>query len=376
MLIALVCLFLSLTPAMRINPDLPAPVSVIMSVLLPVAVVGACVTLFWRRRAPLIPFLASFTVEAAFLFIDMPVGTPLVLATCYALAVYRSTAFAWKAFATALASLTAFAGLLTLTGVISLQIAANSVASSLVLGLIGTLIGVNVGGRKRYLAAVIDRSRQLLIERDQQAQLAAAAERARIAREMHDIVSHSLTVIVALSEGAAATSDPTQARAASTASAETARSALTEMRSMLGVLRADDDSLPLAPLEAPSPHETVATAQRAGYPVSLTVTGTADLPLAVAHAVSRIVQEGVTNAMRHAPALTSIVVRLAYETGGVTVEVTNDGATVATETPGFGLRGLSERVAHVHGSITYGPSDGGRWSLRADIPTDDMLERP
>ncbi|GGM56759.1 sensor histidine kinase [Microbacterium saperdae] len=375
-LIALVCLFLSLTPAMRINPDLPAPISVVMSVLLPLAVVGACVTLFWRRRAPLVPFLASFTVEAAFLFIDMPVGTPLVLATCYALAVYRSTAFAWKGFAIALASLAAFAGLLTLAGVISLQIAANSVVSSLVLGLIGTLIGVNVGGRKRYLAAVIDRSRQLLIERDQQAQLAAAAERARIAREMHDIVSHSLTVIVALSEGAAATSDPTQARAASTASAETARSALTEMRSMLGVLRADDDSLPLTPLEAPSPHDTVATAQRAGYPVSLTVTGTADLPLAVAHAASRIVQEGVTNAMRHAPALTSIVVRLVYETGCVTVDVTNDGAAVATESPGFGLRGLSERVAHVNGIITYGPSEGGRWVLHAEIPTDEMVERP
>jgi signal transduction histidine kinase len=375
-LIALVCLFLSLTPAMRLSSTLPTPFSMVLAVLLPAAVVGACVTLFWRRRAPLVPFVASFSVEAAFLFIDTPVGTPLVLATCYALAVYRSSAFAWKGFAIALASLTAFAGLLTVTGVISLQIAANSVVSSLSLGLIGTLIGVNVGGRKRYLAAVIDRSRQLLVERDQQAQLAAAAERARIAREMHDIVSHSLTVIVALSEGAAATSDPAQARAASTASAETARSALTEMRSMLGVLRADDDSLPLTPLEAPSPHETVASAQRAGFPVSLTVTGTADLPAAVAHAVSRTVQEGVTNAMRHAPSLTSIAVRLVYERDGVTVEVTNDGATASTETPGFGLRGLSERVTHVNGSIMYGPSDGGRWSLRAEIPSDEMVERP
>ncbi len=375
MLIALLCLLLSLTPAMRINPGLPAAFSMLMAVLLPAAVVGACVTLFWRRRAPLVPFVASFAVEAAFLFIDMPVGTPLVLATCYALAVYRSTAFAWKGFAIALAALTVFAGLLTLTGVISLQIAANSVVSSLALGLIGTLIGVNIGGRKRYLAAVIDRSRQLLVERDQQAQLAAAAERARIAREMHDIVSHSLTVIVALSEGAAATSDPAQARAASTAAAETARSALTEMRSMLGVLRADDDSLPLTPLEAPSPHETVATAQRAGYPVSLTVTGTADLPLAVTHAVSRIVQEGVTNAMRHAPALTTIVVRLVYDTGGVTVEVTNDGASATTETPGFGLRGLSERVAHVNGRITSGPSEGGHWVLHAEIPTEEKMDR-
>ncbi len=76
-----------------------------------------------------------------------------------------------------------------LTGVIVMQNGLDTALSYIVLGLIGTLIGVNVGGRKRYLSAVIDRSRQLLVERDQQAQLAAASERARIAREMHDIVS-------------------------------------------------------------------------------------------------------------------------------------------------------------------------------------------
>lgn len=365
------CLLLSLTPAMRINPDLPTPITVTMAVLLPIAVVGACVTLFWRRRVPFVPFVAAFTVEASFLLIDMPVGTPLVLATCYALAVYRSTALAWKCFAIALAALTAFAGILTLTDVISLQIAANSVVSSLVLGLIGTLIGVNVGGRKRYLAAVIDRSRQLLVERDQQAQLAAAAERARIAREMHDIVSHSLTVIVALSEGAAATPDRDQARTAAAASAETARTALTEMRSMLGVLRADDATLPLAPIAAPTPHDTVTTAQRAGFPVSLAVSGASDLSPALSHAVSRIVQEGVTNAMRHSPTANAIGVRIEHRAAAVVVDIVNDGAAQASDSPGFGLRGLSERIAHVRGTIEYGPRGGGRWMLRAELPTDN-----
>lgn len=368
-LIALVCLLLSLVPAGVITRDLPMPLAVGVAILVPASVVAACATLLWRRSRPLVPFVASFALEAGFLFALQPIGSPLLLVTCYSLAVYRSSRAAWTGFGIGLASLSAFGGLLTVTGVISFQVAANAVIMSLVLGLIGTLIGVNVGGRKRYLDAVIDRSRQLLVERDQQAQLAAAGERARIAREMHDIVSHSLTVIVALSEGAAATSDATQARAAASASAETARSALTEMRAMLGVLRADDSPLPLAPLAPTAPQETVAHAQRAGYPVTLAVSGATEVAPAVAHAVGRIVQEGVTNAMRHAPGATSIDVRLVYAADAVTVEVVNDGATGPVGISGFGLRGLAERAAHAGGSVVSEPLSGGRWMLRAELPT-------
>lgn len=370
-LIALVCLSLSLLPATNMESSLPEPFAQILAVLLPAGVVIASVSLLWRRHVPLLPFVAAFTVEACFLFLVPPAGTPTILVASYALAVYGSTAIAWRCFAIALAGLTMLTGLLTLTGVTTLQVGANAVVSALVLGLIGTLIGVNVGGRKRYIAAVIDRSRQLLVERDQQAQLAAANERARIAREMHDIVSHSLTVIVALSEGAAATADHEQARAASTATADTARSALTEMRAMLGVLRADDSqALPLAPLTAASPHETVANAQRAGYPVTLAITDAADLPPASAHALARLVQEGVTNAMRHAPDATSISVGITHTPAAVVVEIVNDGVAESRGIPGFGLRGLTERVAHVHGSIEYGPGGRGRWMLRATLPNE------
>jgi signal transduction histidine kinase len=368
-LIALVCLLLSLVPAGVITRDLPMPLAVGVAILVPASVVAACATLLWRRSRPLVPFVASFALEAGFLFALQPIGSPLLLVTCYSLAVYRSSRAAWMGFGIGIASLSAVGGLLTLAGVISFQVAANAVIMSLVLGLIGTLIGVNVGGRKRYLDAVIDRSRQLLVERDQQAQLAAAGERARIAREMHDIVSHSLTVIVALSEGAAATPDATQARAAASASAEPARSALTEMRAMLGVLRADDSPLPLAPLAPTAPQETVAHAQRAGYPVTLAVSGATEVAPAVAHAVGRIVQEGVTNAMRHAPGATSIDVRLVYAADAVTVEVVNDGAIGPIGTSGFGLRGLAERAAHAGGSVASEPLSGGRWMLRAELPT-------
>lgn len=369
-LITLFCLALSLLPASPFDRTGDGPSAVVFAAIAPIAIIAACVTLMWRRIAPLVPFVASVGVEAILLFADQPAGTPLLFVTCYSLAVYRSSRAAWTGLGVALAAIVALATPLVLTGVIPLQIGLNTALTVVVLGLIGTLIGVNVGGRKRYIAAVIDRSRQLLVERDQQAQLAAASERARIAREMHDIVSHSLTVIVALSEGAAATSDREQAAAASTAAATTARDALTEMRAMLGVLRDAEATAPLAPAAPVDPRETVATAQRAGFPVTLTESGTSALSPAVAHAVGRIVQEGVTNAMRHAPSATSIAARIVHSPGSVIVEILNDGATGAAGTSGFGLRGLAERAAHVHGTFISEPAAGGRWRLRAELPVD------
>lgn len=367
-LIALFCLLLSLTP-LRFGADrLPEPAAVVIAVLVPVSVLAACGALLIRRRHPLVPFIAAMISEVFFLFLGAPGGTPMVTVAAYSLAVYASNRVAWTSLGIGVSALAALSAPLMAWGVIDFQTAANVVVGDLVVGLIGVLIGVNVGGRKRYLAALIDRSRQLLTERDQQAQLAAAAERARIAREMHDIVSHSLTVIVALSEGAAATPDAARAREAATAAASTARTALGEMRAMLGVLRDDDTPLPLAPMSAPSPHDTVMSAQRAGFPVTLSSVGGAGLAPSVEHAVSRIVQEGVTNAIRHAPAATSIAVRLERSPDGAVVEIVNDGVGDATGPSGFGLRGLAERVAHVNGSIDYGRAEGARWRLRATVP--------
>lgn len=369
-LIAVVCLLLSIAPATVLGPFGPEPegYSIAAGVGIVTLVVGACATLLRRRQWPVLAFVAAYAVAIAYLFLLDPAGGPLLLVASYALAVYRSTRAAWIGLAIGMGSLTLISIVLQLTGVITLQTSLNAILGQLALALIGTLIGANVGGRKRYLEAVIDRSRQLLVERDQQAQLAASAERARIAREMHDIVSHSLTVIVALSEGAAATGDRERARDASTAAAATARGALTEMRSMLGVLRDGAGDVPLAPMESVAPHSTVTTAQNAGYPVTLTTIGEPNVSATVAFAVGRIVQEGITNAMRHARGTTTIAVHIDYSGDPVVIEIENDGVTGPVGTTGFGLRGLSERAAHVNGSFHSGPVDDRRWLLRAELP--------
>jgi len=375
--IALTCLLLSVVPATLFAPNRSVrgdTVSIIdvsslaISITITIMVVSACALLLRRRQWPFAAFVAAYVLALAYLFLLEPAGGPLLLVASYTLAVYRSTRAAWIGLAIGIGSLTLLSLLLQLTGTITLQIALNGVLGQLTLALIGTLIGVNVGGRKRYLEAVIGRSRQLLVERDQQGQIAAAAERARIAREMHDIVSHSLTVIVALSEGAAATEDRGQARAASDAAADTARGALTEMRSMLGVLRDGGADVPLAPSEPLDPRATVAAAQRAGYPITFTVSGKAEVSAATRHAVGRIVQEGVTNAMRHAPTANMIAVRIEYSASHLVVAIDNDGVVSATSDSGFGLRGLHERATHAGGHVRSHSTGAGRWSLRAELP--------
>lgn len=367
-LLTVICLFLSLAPAAPYPlTSLPEATYIALNIATLTMVAIGCSTLLWRRRAPLGPFIAAVVLGTVGLFTGMSGGIVLLLVACYGIAVYRSARAAWICFGIGATWFLGLTTLLMLSGTTVLQVGPDTALGYVALGLIGTLVGVNIGDRKRYLLAIIDRSRQLLIERDQQAQLAAASERARIAREMHDIVSHSLTVIVALSEGAAATPDREQARKASTSVADTARAALTEMRSMLGVLRDDESPLPLAPMQPVPPRDTIEAAQRAGYPATLTVIGRAEVSPAVAHAIGRIVQEGVTNAMRHASAK-AITVRVEYTDTTVTIEIVNDGVTGEVGSDGFGVRGLSERALHVNGTVRSAPADGGRWVLRAVLP--------
>lgn len=378
-LIALLCLILSTGPLTFVGaiPDSivdPVP-SLIARIVLTVLIVAASVLMVWRRRWPVLVTVAAYAVSFSTLVADFPGGGILLFAASYALAVYRSARAAWMALGLGGGLFTLIAVMMWLFGASTLQDAANGVFSELTLALIGTLIGANIGGRKRYVEAIIERSRQLLVERDQQGQIAAASERARIAREMHDIVSHSLTVVVALSEGAAATDDRDRAREASTAAANTARSALTEMRAMLGVLRDGDADAPLAPASPTTPHDTIAAAQTAGYPATLTVTGAAAASPAsspaVEFAIGRIVQEGVTNAMRHARAARMISVRISYAPDLVTIDIENDGVVGAARTSGFGIRGLQERAAHAGGTLTSAPSGDRRWMLRAELRGDE-----
>lgn len=361
---------------------LTIPGAILASVLQPlsgfltaVAIVLTLVTsaaLLWRRRHPITVFCITF---APVVFVEPDLSSLIVgvssLFAIYSVAVYRSNRAAMWLLAGAVIACTIVSFTWMLTGYHALGDAISMIVAGLVLLLIGALIGVNVGSRKRYVEALIERSKQLAEERDRKAKLAAVEERTRIAREMHDIVSHSLAVVVTLAEGAHATDSLDRARQANRAIADTARASLDQMRIMLGVLRDDGtDEPPLAPTLDTSPDELVETARAAGVPVTLTVSGTPHDGDMQRLAVRRIVQESLTNAMRYAPNATAVSVTIAYSSDTATVEVVNDGVheTRDSQGSGLGLQGLAERVAAVDGTFSAGPLDNNTWRVRATVP--------
>ena len=235
--------------------------------------------------------------------------------------------------------------------------------------------GYSARTRRAYLEAAQDRAGRLERERDQQAQLAAAAERARIAREVHDIVAHNIAVMIALADGAAYTAETNPGQAASVMGqvSATGRSALGEMRRLVGVLRE-----PATPGHAPQPgldalEELIASVRAAGLPTRLTATGPPfPVPPSAQLALYRITQEALTNTLKHAPGATAQV-RLAYLPGQVELEVTDDGrpgAVPAGGEPagppgdGHGIAGMRERAATFGGQVSAGPRSGGGWRVR------------
>jgi len=228
----------------------------------------------------------------------------------------------------------------------------------------------------------VQRARQLEIERDQQAQLAAAAERSRIAREMHDIIGHNLSVITGLADGGAyaAAGSPERAAQALEAIGTTSRQALGELRRLLDVLREDAPGpAELAPQPALTDLTQLAEGVRAaGLDVKLTVHG--DLADAQETgrqlAVYRVVQEALTNTLKHGgPGATATVVVRYTDNGAVTVEATDTGTGCDTGSdtsvaPGSGLTGMRERTAMYGGTLEAGPRlrPPGGWRVHLQLP--------
>jgi signal transduction histidine kinase len=238
------------------------------------------------------------------------------------------------------------------------------------------LVGLYVGTRRAYLAELRDRAQRLERERDASSALAAAEERARIAREMHDSVAHHLTVIVALSDGAlrAVTRSPAEACDAIQDVSGTARQALAETRRLLGVLRAGSGQESRQPLPGLADlDDLVARVRAAGLPVRYERTGAAaDLPTGVQLAVFRLVQEALTNTMKHAGPRASAAVRLQVSPGEVRVDVEDDG-TGGTAEPGAaggGLTGMRERIKAFGGELDCGPRDPRGWRVTARLHPD------
>src|ERR1035441_3148325 len=224
--------------------------------------------------------------------------------------------------------------------------------------------GLTAASGSRYLAWMDERARRLETERDQQAEIAASAERTRIARELHDIVSHSLSVVITLADAAAIVgrADPDQGAEAMTEVSEVGRRALADMRAMLGVLRTDESPSGLAPQPGVAELGALVDGVRAtGLSAALVVEGTPfSLGGAAELTVYRIVQEALTNTLRHAAAGHARVT-IAYADPGVTVRVTDDGTAAGPTSgrapgQGHGLVGMGERVALHHGTLHAGPA--------------------
>ena len=335
-------------------------------------VVSAAALLFRRYRpVPVLVITTAATLAMAPLEGGNETALPFVL---YALAVYASVGTAWIGFAVTVAVCTAAAGVGLLLATMDLGAASTSAIGLSVIALIATLIGVNVGNRKRYVQALVDRANQLVRERDQQAQLAAASERSRIAREMHDIVSHSLTVMVTLAEGsaAAASGSAPGASAAMRQVADTGRQALGDMRRMLGVLHSGDDAqgTDLRPQPGIADlDDLVSQSRAAGLPVGMTTTGDPPDDAAEQLAIYRVVQESLTNALRHAGSPTVVTVELEHGPRSTVVRVADDGSGVDDGSDaGHGLLGMRQRVALYGGTVEAGPGAHGGWVVTATIP--------
>jgi signal transduction histidine kinase len=235
------------------------------------------------------------------------------------------------------------------------------------------LIGRTVGTRRAYLRALEERAVRLENERDALDRAAVAEERARIAREMHDVVAHRVGVMVAQADGASYAFDarPDQARAALGVIASTGRAALSELRQMLGVLRAADAASGTSPQPGLGDIEQlVAEMRAAGLPVRLTTIGSAVTVDASAGLTAyRVVQESLTNTLKHAGIGTPVEVELATNATQLRVRVRDEGELpAATEAGGHGLVGMRERVTMLGGTFQAGPGRPGGWQVDVTIP--------
>lgn len=237
--------------------------------------------------------------------------------------------------------------------------------------------GTTVRIRRDYVDGLKERARQLEREKESQARIVAAEERARIAREIHDIVSHGLSVVVLMAEGASlkVRTEPERAEKAMLTVRDTGRNALAEMRRMLDVLR---DGEPGS--HAPQPGiaqlgRLIGESRASGLPVEMTVQGEpVEVSAGVDLVVYRVVQEALTNARKHAgPLLGKVAVHLRYEGDSLEVRVTDDGQGPGARPGGgpgggHGLVGMRERVAAYGGKLRTGPRPGGGFEVVATLP--------
>ncbi len=357
---------------------LPVPlVLVAVSALDGALMTAQILPLLWRRRHAVVVFVVVAAASALqWLLTDHPLWSQLAFPVAtYSVARYAAPAQAAAALGTGLVG-AGVAAVDWLRGYGAGDLTAQNVTAYFVTIALFVVVAWTLGtlGRTRqaYVDALVERGERIQREAAQQAALAAMEERHRIAREMHDVVAHSLTTIVVQADGAgaAAQQDPAVAVPALETIAGTGREAIAELRRMLGLLRSEEAGVP-----APQPRLSDLPAlleevRAAGTPVVWELAPPPAVSDGVALTVFRIVQEALSNVRRHAGPGAAATVAVRGEGAEMVVEVHDDGrgAGAYDDGRGLGLTGMRERVAAHGGTLAAGPGPCGGFSVCARIP--------
>lgn len=345
--------------------------------------------LAWRRRAPLVSAWAIYALLALGIVVDRivegsdaapPPGQVFAVVMLYTLVLYRDRRLA-ALYAAALLVAELASGV-----VLDTDLAVT--VFFLLLYLLAWITAAYLGARRAYIAEVSARLAVAEADRDRRAVDAVSAERTRIARELHDVVAHAVSVMIVQADGAgyALRTDPDRAEAALRNISATGRSALAELRRTVALLRTDDAGTAHPEYGTAALARVVEMMRAAGLTVSMEMTGDLDaVPPSIALGVHRLVQESLTNALRHGGDRPRAAVVVTRADDAVTVSVTNTprrpGATPPPDTAvpgvelggsgsGFGVIGMRERVAVLGGDLQAGSLPAGGWRVRAVLPLD------
>ncbi|MET7512214.1 histidine kinase [Streptomyces sp. NPDC005480] len=346
-------------------------------------VIALALPLWWRRKAPAVTYFVIATVSLVqwSLGIWLPTGVAALIAL-YTLARKGSLRMLGWAAAVTTAEL-----LLAITVLVPVQ--HPLLGAFFLLGTVtaASAVGLTMRIREMYLEALEDRAQRLEIEHEQRISLTAAAERSRVAREMRDIVGHNLSVMVSLADGAAtlATNRGELSADSLRILGDTGRQAMSELRRVLGVLREEqDDVLLLSPQPGISDLDPLlARVRAAGLRVAYRTTGDLDaLGSGVQLTVYRIVQEALTNTLKHAGTGTSADVTVTVDAGQARVRIADSGVPPDAlprarqgehdDDSGHGLVGIRQRAAMYGGTVIIGPRDTGHgWlvDVLLDVPS-------
>jgi signal transduction histidine kinase len=343
--------------------------------------VGLILPLLWRRRAPFAVFAVVVTVAFVQWLVAVPLPADLaLLVALFTLAVHDTPARALGG-----------AGVLevgVLIGSVRWTPVGDAVLASVVFlsGMVAAalFVGLTLRTWRAYMDSLVERANRLELERDQRARLAAATERSRIAREMHDVVAHNVSIMVALAEGAraATVADPAGAAEAMGEVSSTGRMALADMRNLLGVLRDQGAGADRAPQPGLSALPALIEGVRStGLAVELVERGAGfEVPPGIGLTIYRMVQESLTNVLKHADRVSRVVVTIEFEHPWIGLRVRDDGASAGPSggpgrraQVGHGLRGMRERAAVGRGTLTAGPHPGGGWEVEARMRVEGAL---